>query len=233
MANNMNSRDTSAAGVGVLASPSSNILSAEERRQVLEGWNDTGRAVREATLPELVEAQVARTPKVLALVYEQEEYTYEELNRRANQLAHLLIREGIGPESIVAMALPRSVEMIVSLLGILKAGAAYLPLDPDYPAERLAFMIGDAEPACLVTVSSLIAQLPDSLPRLLVLDDLETESKLAAMVASNPVNAERVRPLRPSNPAYMIYTSGSTGTPKAVVMTNTGLVNLMRWHCFS
>ena len=108
----------------------------------------------EATLPALFEAQVARTPDAVAVVFEEESLTYAQLNARANRLAHHLIGLGIGPESIVALALPRSLEMVIGLLGILKAGAAYLPLDPDYPAERLAFMLEDAQPRLLVVTTA-------------------------------------------------------------------------------
>ena len=126
------------------------LLGAEERRQVLETWNDTTREVPEATVPELFEAQVEKTPDAVAVVYEDQQLTYRELNERANRLAHYLINLGIGPEDVVALAVPRSLEMMVGLWGILKAGAAYLPLDPDYPTQRLAFMIEDAAPKCIL-----------------------------------------------------------------------------------
>ena len=122
------------------------LLEPEERRQLLVDWNATEREVVAATLPELFEAQVARSPEAVALVYEESRLSYAELNERANRLAHLLISLGTGPEDLVALALPRSMEMVVGLLGILKAGAAYLPLDPDYPAQRLAYMLQDAAP---------------------------------------------------------------------------------------
>ncbi len=122
------------------------LLEPEERRQLLVDWNATEREVVAATLPELFEAQVARSPEAVALVYEESRLSYAELNERANRLAHLLISLGTGPEDLVALALPRSMEMVVGLLGILKAGAAYLPLDPDYPAQRLAYTLQDAAP---------------------------------------------------------------------------------------
>src|SRR3981189_3090269 len=118
--------------------------------------------IPEASLPELFEAQVARSPQATAAVFEESSLSYEELNERANQLAHLLIGRGIGPEDVVAIALPRSLEMIVSLLGILKAGAAYLPLDPEYPSERLAFMLQDAQSMLVLSTRALRKSLPQS-----------------------------------------------------------------------
>ena len=111
------------------------ILEPEERQQILVDWNDTACEVPHTTLPALFEAQVKRSPEATALVFEESTLTYAQLNAQANRLAHLLIGQGIGPEDLVALALPRSAEMVVALLGILKAGAAYLPLDPEYPAE--------------------------------------------------------------------------------------------------
>jgi len=137
------------------------LLEAKERHQILEEWNQTARAVPEATLPELFEAQVSRTPDATALIFEEQELSYAALNARANRLAHLLIGRGVGPESIVALALPRSFEMVVSLLAVLKAGAAYLPLDPDYPPERLAFMLADGRPTCVITSGEVFEQLPN------------------------------------------------------------------------
>ena len=118
--------------------------------EILFEWNATARDLPQVTLPALFEAQVERSPEAIALVFEERTLSYAELNAQANRLAHLLIGRGIGPEDLVALALPRSTEMIVALLGILKAGAAYLPLDPDYPVERLAHMLRDAQPACVL-----------------------------------------------------------------------------------
>ncbi|SDZ72442.1 AMP-binding enzyme, partial [Variovorax sp. YR266] len=126
------------------------ILAPEERQQILLGWNDTAHPVAESTLPALFEQQAARTPEAIALVFEDQRLSYAELNARANQIAHHLIARGVGPERFVALALPRSLELVVSLLAILKAGAAYLPLDVDYPRDRLAFMLEDAAPVCMI-----------------------------------------------------------------------------------
>jgi non-ribosomal peptide synthetase component F len=126
------------------------VLSAEERHTLLEGFNATWRAVPDASLPELFEAQVARTPDAIAVVFGEETLTYAELNARANQLAHQLIGQGVGAEALVGIALERSLEMVVALLGVLKSGAAYLPLDPAYPPARLDYIINDAAPAVVL-----------------------------------------------------------------------------------
>src|SRR5206468_9338252 len=131
------------------------ILSPTERKQLLVEWNDTEQPLSAANLPSLFEAQVALAPEATALIFEQIQLSYAELNARANRLAHYLISQGVGPETVVAIALPRSIEMVVSLLAILKAGGAYLPLDPDYPPQRLDYMLGDARPACVLTIGAL------------------------------------------------------------------------------
>jgi nonribosomal peptide synthetase DhbF len=202
------------------------ILEPPERRQLLEEWNATESEVAAATLPELFEVQVARSPEAVALVFEESKLRYAELNVRANRLAHLLISRGIGPEQVVGLALPRSLEMVISLLGILKTGAAYLPLDPEYPAERLAYMLQDAEPGCVVTTARIGERLPEGVEQIL-LDDSETALALAQSRESNPSDAQRLQPLQAQNPAYIIYTSGSTGRPKGVVVTHRGLSNFL------
>jgi len=210
------------------------LLTAAERRLVLQEWNDTAHPVEAITLPELFERQVQKSPAATALVFEDTSLTYDELNTRANQLAHHLIAQGIGPESVVALALPRSLEMVVALLGILKAGAAYLPLDPHYPADRLAFMLSDAAPAALITVEALAAQFQDT-AALFCLDQPESLAALAARPATNPSNLDRTLPLRTEHPAYIIYTSGSTGKPKGVVVEHRQVVRLFSTtdHWFS
>ena len=200
------------------------ILDEAERREILEEWNATDRVVPEMTLAELFEAQVERSPKAPALVFGDAQLSYGELNERANRLANLLMSEGIGLEDLVAVAMPRSVEMIVSLLGIVKAGAAYLPLDPDYPTERLRFMVEDASPVCAITMGEAGRSLPESLRRI-GLDERETEQALARSPKSNPLNRDR----RPKDPAYVIYTSGSTGRPKGVVIEHRSVVELICW----
>src|SRR5262249_11133139 len=150
-----------------------------------------------------------------AVVYEGQSLSYRELNERANRLAHLLISEGVGPEDVVGLAVERSLEMIVALLGTLKAGAACLPIDTDYPAERIGFMLRDAAPALLLSMGDIAWRLPES-PRRLILDDLETTLALAEGPSHNPEDRERTKTLNQHDLAYVIYTSGSTGTPKGV-----------------
>jgi amino acid adenylation domain-containing protein/non-ribosomal peptide synthase protein (TIGR01720 family) len=201
------------------------LLSAAERDRVLVRRNDTRRELPPATLPALIEAQVARTPVNTAVVFPGGQLTYAELNARANRLARLLIARGIGPEQTVALALPRSVEMIVSLLAVLKAGAAYLPVAPDYPGERITFMVTDAGPALLITTPDVLRDLPAGLgtEQLVLTADLFTE--LAARPGHDVQNAERTAPLAVDHPAYVIYTSGSTGLPKGVAVTHRGIAS--------
>ena len=146
------------------------LLSQAEREQVLRLWNQTTHEVPRSTLPELFEAQVLRSAQDCAVLFQDQSLSYRELNQRANQLAHELIARGIGPESIVALALPRSLDLIIALLAVLKAGAAYLPLDPNYPPERVAFMLRDAQPALLITTEALAADFENERTPLLCLD---------------------------------------------------------------
>lgn len=203
------------------------LLSAPELSRVLEEWNQTSREIPDATLTQLFESQAEETPDADAVIFGDESINYSELNARANRLAHLLISSGIGPEDFVGLAVPRSVEMLVAFVAVLKAGAAYLPLDPAYPAERLHLMLNDARPACVITTSELASKFSDA-SRLLLLDDAELATVLIGQPDRNVIDKERSRPLLPSHPAYVIYTSGSTGTPKGVVVTHVGLPSIAR-----
>src|SRR5262249_51838640 len=203
------------------------LLEEKERRQILEEWNETAREMPEATLAELFEEQAQRRPGETAVVYEGQSLSYRELNERANRLAHLLIGEGVGPEALGGLAAARSLEMIAALLGILKAGAAYLPIDTDYPAERIALMLRDAEPALLLSVGEVAGRLPESPTRRLLLDQPGMARRLEESPIIDPTGQERIRPLRSSHPAYVIYTSGSSGAPKGVVVTHRGVVRLV------
>ncbi|SDI36629.1 amino acid adenylation domain-containing protein [Actinokineospora alba] len=196
------------------------VLDAGELRHLLVERNDTAREVPDLTLPALFERQAKRTPDATALVFQGAELSYVELNRRANRLAHKLIGLGVGPDDVVAMALPRSVEMIVALLAVVKAGAAYLPVDRAYPAERIALMLDDARPALVLTTAD--TDLPGA--RTIVLDGE------AGHPETDPTDADRVRPLRAANAAYVIYTSGSTGKPKGVVVTHRGIAAVAGIH---
>ncbi|RJQ75871.1 non-ribosomal peptide synthetase [Amycolatopsis panacis] len=202
------------------------VLDEAERRLVLDTWNDTERDVAVSTLPALFEARVAETPDAVALCYENTSLTYRELNRDANRLARLLIGRGVGPDRLVALALPRSVELITAMLAVSKAGAAYVPLDPGYPAERLAFMLADAAPACVLTAETVAVPLPAGLDRL-DLDAPGTGEILLGLSEKDVEDAERTAPLRPDHAAYVIYTSGSTGVPKGVVVAHAGIASRM------
>jgi amino acid adenylation domain-containing protein len=204
------------------------LLEEKERKQILEEWNQTEQTVPESILPSLFEEQVRKSPQATALVYEETSLSYEELNVRANQVAHVLIQRGIGPEDLVALALPRSIEMVVALLGILKAGAAYLPLDPEYPPERLSFMLEDARPKLVLAVASTAAVVPPGAP-LLLLDEPSVLADLDQSARSNPTDRERMQKLKPLHPAYVIYTSGSTGRPKGTVISQKSIVNRLLW----
>ena len=204
------------------------ILSAGERHMLLESFNATACPLPEATLPELFEGQVGRASQAIALVFGEESLTYGELNARANRLAHHLIGLGVGPESLVGVALERSIEMVVALLGVLKAGGAYLPLDPDYPEARLAYLVADAAPALVLTSGVLRDRLPQDV-ELLDLDASVNQTALGRAPAHNPRDADRTSALLPRHLAYVIYTSGSTGAPKGAQNEHRALINRLTW----
>ncbi|MDT7711986.1 MAG: hypothetical protein QOG46_675, partial [Pseudonocardiales bacterium] len=205
------------------------LLSEAQRSQVLVEWNNTDQDMPVTVLPELVQAAVTRTPDAPAVIFEgeagdAESISFAELDFRANRLARLLIGLGAGPERVVALALPRSVQIVVAQLAVAKAGAAFLPIDPAYPTERIGFMLDDARPVLVLTLSSVAAGLPAlDEGRYLILDDPETVAAAATMADHAPTDAERATPLLVTHPAYVIYTSGSTGRPKGVVVSHAGL----------
>ncbi|MGH8902423.1 MAG: amino acid adenylation domain-containing protein [Egibacteraceae bacterium] len=203
------------------------LLTTQERDRLLVGCNDTARATPRSSLPVLFEAQVEATPEAVAVVSADTTLTYAQLNAQANRLAHALIARGVGPEQIVALALPRGVELIVSVLAVAKTGAAYLPIDPDYPAARIGFMLGDARPALLLTDTQTEDSLTDvqSTARL-VIDHPDTVEALGGCADTDPVDADRTGRLLAEHPAYVIYTSGSTGQPKGVVVAHQNVVRL-------
>ncbi|MFA1715095.1 amino acid adenylation domain-containing protein [Peribacillus frigoritolerans] len=214
------------------------IMSPEERKEILVDWNGSSEEIPHKCLPALLEERVRQYPHNIALVYEDTSLTYEELNKKANQLAHLLIAKGVGPEQFVALAMPRSLEMVVGLLAVLKAGAAYLPLDPEYPNDRLTFMLSDAQPACVLTSSGVAFKLPEMHDiRQIILDEASTIEELGHHSILNPTDRDRIHPLSPLNAAYIIYTSGSTGLPKGVVVPHQNVIRLFgsteHWYHFN
>ncbi|MFB6891320.1 condensation domain-containing protein, partial [Kitasatospora sp. NPDC056327] len=181
------------------------LLGPAERERVLEEWNDTAVDVPSGTLPDLFETQAARTPDALALLFEDESVTYEELNARANRLAHLLIDHGVGPETVVPVVMERSTDLVVALLGILKAGGAYLPVDPDHPADRIDYLLSRADAPVTVTEALI--------------------EKAGAHTSTDPDRGA----FSSAHPAYVIFTSGSTGRPKGVTIPHQGIVNRLTW----
>ncbi|MEV4973972.1 amino acid adenylation domain-containing protein [Streptomyces scopuliridis] len=208
------------------------VLSPAERRRILREWNDTHGDVPAGTLVDLLERTAAENPDAVAVSDGSRSLTYGELHTCANRLAHELITRGAGTERVVALGLPRSVELVVALLAVLKSGAAYLPVDPSYPIERVALLLSDADPVLLVSTEGVLSDWPEeAVARVpaLALDDPGTVESVAARPGTNPVDADRMAPLRPDNAAYVIYTSGSTGTPKGVVVQHRNVVNLVTW----
>ncbi|WP_153070794.1 AMP-binding protein, partial [Pseudomonas syringae] len=208
-------------------SPESLLRSLEmlprSERQLLQEWNATAVDYPQGTcVHQLFEAQVEKTPEAIALVFEAHTFTYAQLNARANQLAHHLIGLGIGPDDRVAICVERSPEMVVGLLGILKAGAAYVPLDPAYPEQRLRYMLEDSAPAAVLVQSATRA-----LPGELAVPLLDLEGGCwEAEADHDPV----ARAVKPDHLAYVIYTSGSSGQPKGVLIEQRGFLNLMHWY---
>ncbi|MFK0251245.1 non-ribosomal peptide synthase/polyketide synthase [Amycolatopsis azurea] len=202
------------------------ILPDADLDLIVREWNDTALDVGPSTVAGLFEDQVRRSPGATAVVSGEVAWSFRELNQRANRLARALVAHGIGSEDFVALALPRSADVLLAILAVHKAGAAYLPLDPDYPADRLAAMLADARPKVILTEPELLESLPRNEIETLVLCALVTEDRQA----HDLTDRDRVRPLDPEHPAYVIYTSGSTGTPKGVVVPHRGVVNLFHSH---
>ena len=191
------------------------LLTEVERKQLLLDWNETHADYpQHATVQSLFEAQVESSPDAIALIFKDEQLTYAELNAKSNRLAHHLIVLGVGPEVLVGICAERSMEMIVGLLGILKAAGAWVPLDPDYPKERLSFMLEDAQVAAVVTQKHLEGRLPQHRARRVYIDTLDCETYPDTDAIAQPHHL-----------AYVIYTSGSTGRPKGVMIEHRCLVN--------
>jgi aspartate racemase len=211
---------------GIVADPDRSIsalpiLTEPERHQLLVEWNDTKREYpKDKCIHELFEEQVDRCPEAVAVVFEDQQLTYRELNCRANQLAHHLRQLGVGPGTAVGICVERSVEMVVALLAIVKGGGGYVPLDPLYPKERLKLMLEDTRASIIVTQRRLRDRLPSHEATVVYLDD---EAAWATESDENPVAA-----IRPENFLYVMYTSGSTGTPKGVSVVHRGVVRLVK-----
>jgi amino acid adenylation domain-containing protein len=199
------------------------LLTDGEREQILVQWNDTSVPTPPASIQKRFEAQVERTPDVAAVIFEDQQLSYRELNRRANQLAHHLRGLGVGADVKVGILIDRSVEMVIGVLATLKAGGAYVPLDPEYPRERMRFMLDDAQCAVLLTNERLFGSLPETESAVLCLD--RDWVKIAPGRDDNPPIE-----IAGENLAYVIYTSGSTGQPKGVAMTEGALANLIAWQ---
>ena len=193
-----------------------NLLTSEEQQLILRDWNQNKVDYpNDKCIHQLFEQQVVKTPEAIALVFENQSLTYQQLNNRANQLAHYLISLGVKPETLVGICLERSLEMIVGLLGILKAGGAYVPLDPNYPAERLKYMLEDANVEILLSQPNITIE---TSAQIIYFDEFSQESIENPDVKVNPENL-----------AYVIYTSGSTGKPKGVMIEQRNTVAFIEW----
>jgi amino acid adenylation domain-containing protein len=198
------------------------LLTRVEQQQIVAEWNETGAEYPPADLQELFESQVRSSPQAIALVCDGEQLSYEDLNCRANQVAWYLREQQVGPEVLVGICMDRSVEMVVGLLGVVKAGGAYLPLDPDYPADRLRYMVKDAQPVVLLTKERFQERLSDVAPARIVCLDRD-HAQIGRRSIGNVPHAGS-----PTNLAYVIYTSGSTGLPKGVMVDRQSLANFLQ-----
>jgi len=221
---------------GIISNPEARVsqlslLTKFEKQQLLGDWNNIHENyLQDKCIHQLFEEQVERTPHNVAVVFENNSLTYQQLNTRANQLAHYLQELGVKPDTLVGICVERSLEMIVGILGILKAGGAYVPLDPEYPQERLNFMLEDSQVKVLVTQAKLVESIPQHQAQLICLDtDWE---KIAQNITSNPESG-----VKPDNLTYIIYTSGSTGKPKGVLVNHANVVRLFAatdsWYHFN
>jgi amino acid adenylation domain-containing protein len=199
------------------------LLTPPEVRQLLIEWNDTEiNYPQNKCIHQLFEEQVEKTPSNVAVIFENQQLTYKELNSRANQLAHYLQQQGVKSDTVVGICMERSLEMVMALIAILKAGGAYLPLDTVYPQERLGFMLADAQMPVLLTQPYLRERLPPHQAKLISID---TEGAIYTNYSSQNLASD----IKPENLAYVIYTSGSTGQPKGVMNTHQGVCNRLLW----
>ncbi|MDX5310149.1 MAG: amino acid adenylation domain-containing protein, partial [Rhodococcus sp. (in: high G+C Gram-positive bacteria)] len=200
------------------------LLEGGERELILRRWNATDAPRTAHTLADLFARQAARTPDADAVVFGDETVTYADFDARTNRLARHLIAAGVGPDRLVGLAMRRSVELLVGMYAVIKAGGAYLPLDPDHPADRLEYVLDNARPVCVLTTTADRTPLPTSVP-VLELDRLEPSGESAAALTPQ----ERTAPLTGDHLAYVLYTSGSTGRPKGVAVPHAAIVNRLRW----
>ena len=205
------------------------LLTEDERQRLVREWNETATAYpREASIQELFEREVEERPEAVAVVVGEQQVSYRELNERANRLAHYLLELGVAPEMSVGICLERSLEMMVGLMGIIKAGGSYVPLDPEYPLERLAFMLEESKVAILLTDENLAEALPGSDAHVICLD--AAEAGISTYPDTNPPNLSA-----PDNLAYVMFTSGSTGKPKGIAVTHRNIARLIKendYACF-
>ena len=214
-----NDHSEKAAVSGEHEAPSSSQMSADERQRILVDWNNTATPYpSHKCVHELVAERASQTPEAVAVVQAKQQLTFRELNERANQLAYCLRQKGVGKDVAVGVCLPRSIELTVALLGVMKAGGACLPLDPEYPKDRLAYMLEDSEAPVLITRPGLLGDLGKAKPEVLHLDS--GWKLLQSYSCENPPEIAS-----PDSLAYVIYTSGSTGKPRGVLLTHRGLVN--------
>ena len=196
------------------------LMGEADRRRAVVDWNATETSYPQSSMAELFEAQVRRSPNAIAVAYGERQLTYQELNARSNQLAHVLIERGVGPESLVALFAERSPAMVTAMLAIVKAGGAYVPLDTGYPMDRLAFMLGDTGAMLLLTEEHLFDRLPEHDAKVFCLD--RDWPGVAGASVDNPPSR-----VTPDHLAYVIYTSGSTGRPKGVAVPQRGVTRLV------
>jgi nonribosomal peptide synthetase DhbF len=204
------------------------VLLPNECATIVKAFNSTSHALPDITLPVLLERVVEHSPNATAVVFEEQQLSYAQLNARANQWAWFLARMGVGPESRVGILLPRSLEMLMAMLAVLKAGGAYVPLDPEYPQARIKGMLEDARPQCVLTNSKLKQMLPAETSALSV-DTAAFLDTVAREGEGNLSDAERSSALLPQHAAYVIYTSGSTGRPKGVVIEHRSVTSFIAW----
>ncbi|MFC9767720.1 amino acid adenylation domain-containing protein [Rhodococcus jostii] len=213
----------------VVADPDSPVgdidLLDPTEKQLIRDWNHTDHATTTDTLVSIFGAQAARTPDAIAVIDGNRTLSYAEFNARVNRLARRLITQGVSPETIVALRMRRSLEFVVGVYATLTAGGAYLPIDPDHPAERTHFILAVAQPTCMLTTTHVDGKHPPHDIPVLRLDTID----LSQMSGAPVTDADRRAPLRPQNTAYVMFTSGSTGRPKGVTVAHTAIVNQVRW----